>query len=106
MGNATAPTRRRRSPGEGSIYLYRGRYRGALTWTNGHGIRQRRTVYGKTQAEVRRQLDAMRVELDRGLTPPEPSSVAEFLTGWLEASRQRIRPSSWYRAEQAVRVHI
>lgn len=97
---------RRRANGEGSIYAYRGRYRGALTWTDRDGTRQRRTLYGKTQAEVRRQLDAMRVELDRGLVPAAPSTVANFLEAWLESSRQRIRPSSWYRAEQAVRVHI
>lgn len=104
---ASYPTRtRRRSPGEGSIYAYRGRYRGALSWTDRDGIRQRRTISGKTQAEVRRQLDSLRVELDRGLAPAAPSSVADFLAGWLESSRQRIRPSSWYRAEQAVRVHL
>jgi hypothetical protein len=90
---ASYPTpSRRRANGEGSIYAYRGRYRGALTWTDRNGLRQRSTVYGKTQAEVRRQLDVLRVELDRGLAPPAPSSVAEFLASWLESSRQRIRP--------------
>ena len=104
---ASYPTRpRRRANGEGSIYAYRGRYRGALTWTDRDGIRKRHTVYGKTQADVRRELDALRVELDRGLPPAAPSTVADFLLGWLESARQRIRPSSWYRAEQAVRVHL
>jgi len=104
---ASYPTRsRRRANGEGSIYAYRGRYRGALTWTDRDGTRKRHTVYGKTQADVRRELDALRVELDRGLPPAAPSTVADFLLGWLESARQRIRPSSWYRAEQAVRVHL
>lgn len=95
------------SPGEGSIYPYRGRYRGALSWTDRAGIRQRRTVYGKTKGEVRRQIKAMSTELDRGLAPPAPSSVADFLAGWLEAYRGHdIVPSTWYRAEQAVRVHL
>lgn len=101
------PTRsRRRANGEGSIYEYRGRWRGAVTWTDTAGIRQRRTIAGKTQAEVRRALAELTAQLDHGLAPPAPQTVADFLAGWLEASRQRVRPSSWYRAEQAVRLHL
>lgn len=42
MGNATAPTRRRRSAGEGSVYLNGNRWRGAMTWTNPDGRSSRR----------------------------------------------------------------
>ena len=97
---------RHRSPGEGSIYPYRGRHRGALTWTNSDGVRQRRTVYGKTRAEVRQQLNDLRAQLDKGLEPPKVGTVAEFLAAWLSTSRQRVRPSSWRRAEVAVRLHV
>jgi hypothetical protein len=51
---ASYPTHsRRRANGGGSIYQDRGRWRGAVAWTDRDGIRQRRTVSGRTQAEVR-----------------------------------------------------
>jgi integrase len=97
---------RRRANGEGSIYPYRGRWRGAVAWIDGAGTQHRRQVSGKTQADVRAALDALRVSLDRGLAPAAPQTVGEFLTRWLEASRQRVRPATWRRAEEAVRVHL
>lgn len=107
MDNRRAARRRgNRSPGEGSIYPYRGRWRGAVSWTDRDGIRQRRTVYGKTQAEVRRQLAAISIDLDRGLAPAAPSSLSDFLAGWLESSRQRIRPATWRQYESAVRLYL
>ena len=71
----------RRANGEGSIYKYRGGWRAALAYTDPDGTRRRRTVSGKSQAVVRRTLSALRADLDRGLTPPERTTVAEFLTG-------------------------
>jgi len=104
---ASYPTRtRRRANGEGSIYPYRGRWRGAASWTDDAGIRQRRTVNGKTQAEVRRALTELTGQLDKGLQPPTPGTVGDFLLGWLEASKQRICPASHRRAELAVRLHL
>ena len=97
---------RRRANGEGSIYQYRGGWRAALVYTDPDGTRRRRTVSGKTQADVRRTLSALRADLDRGLTPPERTTVAEFLAGWLEASRQRIRHSTWRGYESCCRVYI
>lgn len=86
---ASYPTRsRRRANGEGSIYAYRGRYRGALTWTDSEGIRQRCTVYGKTQAEV-----------GASSTRCAPSSTA----GLLHRNRQPL-PSFW-RAGSSRRVN-
>lgn len=104
---ASYPTRsRRRANGEGSIYSDRGRWRGALTWTDDAGQRQRRTVNGKTQTEVRRQLAELRGELDKGLEPAPSKTVAEYLAGWLVLERQRIRPSTWRQYEQHVRGHL
>jgi integrase len=104
---ASYPTRaRRRANGEGSIYSDRGRWRAALTWTDAAGIRQRRTISGKNQAEVRKQLAELRGQLDKGLDPPTAQTVADYLTGWLELERQRIRPSTWRQYEQHVRTHL
>ena len=96
----------RRANGEGSIYKYRSGWRAAITYTDPDGTRRRRTVSGQTQADVRRSLSALRADLDRGLTPPERTTVAEFLAGWLEASRQRIRHSTWRGYESCCRVYI
>ncbi len=97
---------RRRANGEGSIYLDRGRWRGAVAWTDRDGLRQRRVLSAPTQAEVRRQVAELRAQLDHGLPPAKPETVAEFLAGWLGPARQRIRPATWYRTEQAVRNHL
>ena len=104
---ASYPTRsRRRANGEGSIYPYRGRWRGALSWLDADGKRQRRTVHGSAQADVRRQLADLRAQLDKGLEPSKPGTVSDFLTGWLAASRSGIRPATWRQYELSVRVYL
>jgi phage-related protein len=60
MGNATARRTRRRSPGEGSVYRNGNRWRGALTWTNPDGSRERRVVSRTTAVETREKLDELR----------------------------------------------
>lgn len=101
------PTRsRRRANGEGSIYQDRGRWRGAATWTGPDGKRRRRVVSGTTQAEVRGKLAELTAQVDKGMAPAGRRTVAEYLPAWLEASRQRIRPATWYKAEQVTRVHL
>lgn len=97
---------RRRANGEGSIYPYRGGWRGAVTWTDAGGTRRRRVVSAKLKDDVRRQVGALQADLDHGLTPPERMTVAEFLPRWLEAIRQRIRPSTWRGYETNVRVYL
>jgi hypothetical protein len=64
-----------------------------VAWTDRDGIRQRRTVSGKTQAEVGRQVAQLRAQLDHGLPPPKAPTVSDYLAVWLEASRQRLRPA-------------
>jgi integrase len=98
---------RRRANGEGSTYrTAEGRWRGAVAWTDVQGERRRKVVSGRTQAEVRRAIAEARVGLDRGLAPASPSTVAAFLAGWLEASKPRIRTSTWRGYAQCVRLYI
>ncbi len=97
---------RRRANGEGSIYPYRGGWRGAVTWTDPDGTRHRKVVSAKLKDDVRRRVSAIVADLDRGLTPPARTMVAEFLVSWLDASRQRIRPSTWRGYETNVRVYL
>lgn len=104
----TGRTRRRRSPGEGSVYeITDGRWRGAITWTEPDGRRHRRTVSGHTSAEAREKLDRLRASLRVGaLAPSGTGSVADYLSGWIERDRQRVRPSTWRARELHVRAYL
>jgi integrase len=108
MPKSTARSDRRRSPGEGTIYPFRGGHRGALTWTEPDGTRRKRTVSGRTSAETRDKLDTLRRELQLGtLAPAGPTqTVGAYLTDWIELHRSRVRPSTWLTAESYVRVYL
>ncbi len=76
----------RRAHGEGSIYK-RGDGRWCATIDCGwkEGSRNRKYLYGRTQAEVRSQLVALRAQLDSGLPAPNDRMTIEDLLGaWLE----------------------
>ena len=96
MASYPKPSRRRANR-EGTIYHLpaENRWRAALTWTDDDGKRHRRIVSGKTQAEARRKLGALRADLERGLAPVQTGTLAAFLAGWLQRERQRIRPATW-----------
>src|SRR4051812_34149341 len=94
------PRKRRRANGEGSIYPYRGGWRGALTWTDSQGTLRRRVTSGKSQADVRRALAELRSNVDAGVVPAPSLDLASYLARWLEASRQRVRPSTWRAYQQ------
>lgn len=108
MPKSTAPRNRRRSAGEGSVYRAKdGRWRGAVTWTDPDGSRQRRMVSGRTSEEARRKLDDLRRELRLGTLTSGPNlTTGEYLTGWLERHRMKVRPSTWRVHESAVRNHL
>ena len=104
MRNSLVKDRRRRN-GEGSIFQYRGGWR-AATRLDTNGKRCRRIVSGKRRDDVRREPDTLRADLDRGLAPPASTTLGTFLASWLEASRQRIRHSTWRGYESCVRVYL
>jgi integrase len=93
MGKSTDRTSRRRSAGEGSVYQNGDRWRGAVTWTEPDGTQRRRTVSGRTSADARDKLDALRRDLRLGtLAPAGPAlTLGDYLTGWVE--RHRVRPT-------------
>lgn len=97
----------RRANGEGSLYpTSEGRWRGALTFVDGAGVRRRKTVSGRTRAAVRKALGKARDNLDAGRSPLPAGTVAAFLAAWLDASRQRIRASTWRQYELSTRVYL
>jgi integrase len=103
-----SPKVRRRSAGEGTVYPFRGAHRGALTWTEPDGTQHKRTVTGRTSAEARDKLDTLRRDLQLGnLAPAGPTqTVGDYLAGWIERHRARVRPSTWLTAESYVRVYL
>lgn len=101
--------RRRRSPGEGSVYrLADGRWRGAVGFTEAGGRRRRVTVNARSQAEARRLLDEVRRELRLGANgrPDARESVADYLSGWLDRDQRRVRPSTHQGRELHVRRYL
>ena len=100
---------RRRSAGEGSVYRSAdGRWRGAVTWTEADGKRERRVVSAPTAAEARGKVDELRRTLRLGGMAPAAGRVtlAHFLTEWIERDRGRVRPSTWTSRETHVRVYL
>lgn len=108
MAQSTARKVRRRSAGEGSVYRNGDRWRGAVTWTEPDGTRHRRTVTGRTSDEARDRLDTLRRELRLGTLAPAGAAltVGEFLAGWIERDRMRVRASTWRGREMHVRVYL
>jgi integrase len=100
-------TGRRRGRHEGTIHKRKdGRWVAAvdLGWQGGR--RQRKYVYGRTRDEVRRKLGAAQSAVEAGAAPgPERLKVGAYLDEWLDQARLRVRPRTWQRYEQYVRLH-
>lgn len=73
----------------------------------GTGKQIRKSVYGKTQAEVRKKLNAVTAAIDNG-TYIEPSKlkVADWLGIWLDEYTLDIKPRSLESYQQLVKNHI
>lgn len=100
----------RRASGEGSIFYREDRKRWVgvidLGWINGK--RERRSVFGKTQKEVREKLSAMRREQERGVNLAVKSqTVEQYLTQWLsDVVQGSVRPRTYESYESTIRKHI
>jgi integrase len=108
MSKSTEPGRGNASPGQGSVYKYRGGYRGAVSWTEPDGTRHRRVVSGRTSSEAHAKVDELRRDLRLGRLAPAGAdvTVGDYLAGWIERHRARVRPSTWLTAESYVRVYL
>lgn len=93
----------KRGSGEGSVRQRAdGRWEGTLRLAGG----RRKSVYGKTQRDVLQRLT--RAKRDRELGLPmrsERTTTAAYLTRWLDSARPSLRPRTWERYEQYVRLH-
>lgn len=99
----------KKANGEGSIYLIKtgrnkGLYGASITLEGG----KRRYFYGKKRQEVHEKMQAALREKQQGtLVDASQQSVEQYLKHWLEHSaKDRIRPRTYERYEQYVRLHI
>jgi integrase len=101
-------TGRRRGQGEGSIYRRPdGRWVAVLDLGWRDGKRTRKYLYGRTREQVARKLA-------RGLTQQQQGhefanerlTVEQFLGRWLQAKQGTVRPGTWTRYEELVRLHV
>ena len=68
---------------------------------------KRKHFYGKTRQEVAAKLTAALRDRDQGLplVRDERQTLAQYLEGWLTTMRANVRPRTWQRYEQYVRLH-
>jgi integrase len=93
---------KRRGNGEGSIYKRKdGLWTAMITLERG----RRKSFYGRTRPEVARKLGAALKANQDGLPViGERLTVGAYLADWLEAVRPTIRPQTYRRYEQYVRL--
>jgi integrase len=86
---------KRRAHGEGNIRQRPdGRWEARITvGHNPNGTRRRKSVYGKTQAEVRRELNKLASKRDAGevITTTRAAKLVDFLSAWIEAGAPTAR---------------
>jgi len=94
----------KRGNSEGTIRKRRdGRWEARVVLDDG----TRKSLYGKTRAEVSRVLDQARRDREHGLAAlNDRQTVGEYLTSWIERYRQRRRYSSYARYERVIRLHL
>jgi integrase len=98
----------RRAKGEGAISLRKdGRWEARLSLGGQDARRRRRTLYGRTRAEVARKLRDAQKKIDEGQPlPPERLTVQSHLKSWLVEKKGKVRPETWRRYDELVRFHI
>jgi integrase len=98
---------RTKANGEGTIYKRGKGYCGQYHIVTRDGTKKRRSVYAKTRAEAAEKLAAAIAGRDRGLAFDAGSlTLGEYLDGYVEDARGRLRPKPFNRAEGLVRNHV
>jgi integrase len=99
----------KRGNGEGSITRRKdGLYMARYTVEMPDGMRKRKTIYGKEREEVAEKLIEALSKRNRGLVfDADNLKLGEYLGRWLTDSvRDTVRPTTFERYEQVVRLHI
>lgn len=101
--------RRRRGRGEGSITERQdGLWEGKVSLGyDGAGNRIRRTVYGKTKAEVQDKVRELQNQVASGTLPDTSRlTVGPYLAQWLEMVKPTIDPNTYLPYESHVRLYL
>ena len=85
---------RKRANGEGSIFKRKdGRWQGAVTvGYDDEGKQKRRTIYGKTQTEVRGKLTEIKRQVADGVYSDSKHTVRSYLEHWLKEKARSVKP--------------
>ncbi len=85
---------RRRAKGEGTIFKRKdGRWQGAITIGRDEtGKQRRKTVYGRTQTEVRKKLDELKKSVGSTDLTSEDVTLEGFLARWLDSKARQVKP--------------
>jgi integrase len=94
---------KRRANHEGTIYKRQdGRWVASITLPGG----KRKSFYGQTRQEVAQKLTVgLKARLDGVPLPSEQLKVGQYLQDWLQSTQPSIRPSTWRRYEQLLRLY-
>lgn len=99
----------KRGDGEGTIRQRKdGRWEAMYSFRDERGNLQRRSLYAKTQREVREKLTTAIAALDRGQPPlTDRQTVAQFLDRWLaDVVKPSVRPKTYESYRQIVRLYL
>jgi integrase len=95
---------KRRGNGEGSVYR-RGDGHVVGEWVDANG--KRRYISGKTKTGVQRRLRELLADRDKGIAYDSKNlTVGDYLDRWLDAVKGSVRPRTWQRSEEVVRLHL
>jgi integrase len=94
----------KRGNSEGSIAKRKdGLWEARLTLPDG----KRKSFYAKTRQEAARKLAEAIRDKDKGLpVAMDRQTVEQYTQSWMEVMRAKIRPRTWRRYEQHLRVHV
>ncbi len=96
---------KRRANGEGSIHQRGSDGRWAASLSIGKG--KRKHFLGRTRAEVAAKLVDAQKKLMEGLpVVDERQTTSQFLQDWLKASKDRLRPRTWTRYDELIRLYV
>jgi integrase len=98
--------RKRRGRGEGGIRFREDKGLWVAEVRTGAG-QKRRTVYGKTKAEVQDKLRRLHNDVAAGIGADAAAlTVGQWLTRWLELVKPTVEPNTYCPYERHVRLHI
>lgn len=99
---------KRRAHGEGTIFqLPNGKWQADVSLGyKPDGKRSRKSLYGRTQKEVRQKLDAIKQQVAQGTFSTAKLTVAEYLEQWLKEKSRQVKPRTIELYSHCVNAHI